>query len=214
MRIVRQSPTELVVKDSSVWMTILCAGISIVLAVAMGIANPLRLLVPGLFLVFGTISARKATFNFDGMRRTVQWSGFKPFKTESGTIPFDEVDDVIVEVSSSGNGATAYRLVLKTKQDRVPMAYAYSGSPDGYTALRRRILAFVKPGLPTTGAAAHADGIPADLDSSVRSLVHQGRKIDAIALLRTCERVSLSEAKKRIDRLDERIKSGHRSPGL
>ena len=31
------------------------------------------------------------------MRRTVRWNGLKPFKTESGTILFDEIDDIAVE---------------------------------------------------------------------------------------------------------------------
>jgi len=190
------SPTELVVKDSSMWMTILFVGIAIALVAGVGISQPIKLLVPALFLVFGTITARATTFTFDSMRRTVQWSGFKPFKTESGTILFDEIDDITVELTSGGNGATAYRLALKTKLGAVPMAYAYSNSRDGYAALRQQMLAIVKPGLQAPEPASQIDGIPADLASSLQSLLIQGRKIDAIALLRTRERIGLTETKK------------------
>ncbi len=207
MHAVRQSPTELVVKDSSVWMTILFSGIAVALVAGLGFSQPLRLLVPAFFLLCGIVTARATTFTFDGMRRTVQWSGFKPFKAESGTILFDEIDDIVVEASSNGNGAIAYRLSLKTRQGTVPMAYAYSGSRDGYAALRQQIFAFIKPGLEAPSHAAHTDGIPSDLESSIRSMLIQRRKIDAIALLRTRERIGLTEAKKRIDALDAKIKA-------
>jgi hypothetical protein len=212
MHVVRQSPTELVVKDSSVWMAILFAGIAVALVAGLGFSLPLRLLVPAFFLLCGIVTARATTFTFDAMRRTVQWSGFKPFKTESGTILFDEIDDITVEASSNGNGAIAYRLSLKTRQSTVPMAYAYSGSRDGYAALRLQIFAFIKPGLEAPAPVAHTDGIPSDLESSIRSMLIQRRKIDAIALLRTREHIGLTEAKKRIDALDAKIKAENKVP--
>jgi hypothetical protein len=212
MHVVRHSPTDLVVKDSGVWMTILFTGIAAALVAGLGISQPLRLLVPAFFLLCGVITARATTFTFDGMRRTVQWSGFKPFKTESGTILFDEIDDITVEASSNGDNGIAYRLSLNTKQGTVPMAYAYSGSRDGYVALRQQILALIKPGLQAPAPVAHTDGIPSDLESSIRSMLIQRRKIDAIALLRTRERIGLMEAKKRIDALDAKIKAENKVP--
>jgi hypothetical protein len=209
MRVVRQSPTELVVKDSSVWLTALFAGFAVVMTAAVGFSQPIKLLAPAVFLLFGTITARSSTFSFDGMQRTVRWSGFRPFKAESGAILFDEIDDVVVEVSSGGNGAIAYRLALKTRQGLVPMAYAYSGSRDGYAALRRQILAFVKPGLQHEPPASHVEGIPVDLASSIASLLQQGRSIDAVALLRTREKISLAEAKKRVDAVNTKGRSGN-----
>lgn len=207
MHVVRQSPTELIVRDSSVWMTILFAAIAVALVVGVGVSQPVKLLVPAVFLLFATITARTTTFTFDGMQRTVHWSGFKPFKAGSGTILFNEIDDITVEVTSGGNGAIAYRLSLKTRQGPVPMAYSYSASRDGYAALRQQILAFLRPGLQPIAPAPHTDGIPPDLGSSIRSLLIQGRKIDAIALLRTRERIGLTEAKKRIDVLGAKIKA-------
>jgi len=212
MHVVRQSPTELVVKDSSVWMTILFATIAVALVAGIGVSQPVRLLAPALFLLFGTITARATTFTFDGMQRTVRWSGFKPFKSQSGAILFDEIDDVTVEASSMGNSGTTYRLSLLTKQGAIPMAFAYSGSRDGYAALRRQILAFVKPGLSPSAPESTFAGIPDDLASSIRSLLIQGRTIDAITLLRTRERIGLVEAKKRIDAAEAAIKSANQIP--
>jgi hypothetical protein len=202
MRIAHQSPTELVVKDSSFWLTYLNAGIALLLLVA-GISKtePRVYLGAALFLLFAAITARGTTFTFDGMQRVVRWNGFKLFKKDSGTIPFDDIEDVTVEASSSGNSGTTYRLSLLTKQGAVPMAYAYSGSSDSYGAMRREILTFLKPGLQHAAPPAETNGMPSDLASSIRSLLAQGRKIDAITLLRSREHIGLTEAVKRIDAL-------------
>ena len=91
------------------------------------------------------------------------------------------------------------------------MAYAYTSSnSNGYAELRSQILGFIRPGLagapPDTDV--NADGIPADLDSSIRSLLNQRRKIDAIELLRSRGRIGLTEAVKRIDAVDKNMKAG------
>jgi hypothetical protein len=211
MRIASQSPTELVVRDSSVWISVLCAGVALGL-ILFGIAKaqPNTFLGAALFLLFGIIGARNTTFTFDSVRRVVNWSGYKPFKRASGTIPFDDVSDIVVEATSGGSDATTYRLALITSQGNVPMAYAYTSSKDGYAELRSQILGFIRPGLagapPDTDV--NADGIPADLDSSIRSLLNQRRKIDAIELLRSRGRIGLTEAVKRIDAVDKNMKAG------
>ena len=81
------------------------------------------------------------------------------------------------------------------------MAYNYRGVSDGYAALRGRILEFVRPG--SQSAAAHIVGAAAEsLESSLRALLRQGRKMDAISLLRSTEKMSLTDAMKRIDAIE------------
>jgi hypothetical protein len=210
MRIASQSPTELVVKDSTLWISALC-GAAALATVYFSIAKhePRSLLGGAFFLLFTIVFARHTVFTFDGMQRIVRWSGYKPFHSTSGSVSFDEIADITVETSSGGNNVPTYRLSLKTADGLVPMAFVYSGSNDGYASLRGTILALIKPGLQGTPAdAPNASGvIPGDLDSSIRSLLLQGRKIDAIALLRTRERIGLIEAVKRIDEADARIKA-------
>lgn len=213
MRMTQQTPTELVIKDSGLWMTYLFVGIAAVLVVALKDGSAGRYLAAALFVLFGLIAARTTTFTFDALRRVVRWSGFKPFKSVSGEIPFDAIRDVTVEASSSGNSGSTYRLALLTTEGTVPMAYTYTGSRDGYASLRQQILTFVKPGLPTTPAAP-VEGIPADLASSIESLLMQGRKIDAVALLRERTRIGLTEAVKRIDAVTAKMKAESASAGM
>lgn len=210
MRIASQSPTELVVKDSTLWISALCGAAALATAYfALAKHQPRGLLGGAFFLLFTIAFARHTVFTFDGMQRMVRWSGYKPFHSASGSISFDEIADITVETSFGGNNVPTYRLSLKTANGLVPMAFVYSGSNDGYASLRRTILALIKPGLQETPAdAPHASGaIPGDLDSAIRSLLLQGRKIDAIALLRTRERIGLIEAVKRIDEAGAKIKA-------
>ena len=91
----------------------------------------------------------RRTFNFDAMERTVRWKG-KVFKAESGEIPFDDIIDIGTESTRAGNrDVLVYRLTIVTPRGAIPMAYAYNGRPDGYSALRGQILEFVKPGSTT-----------------------------------------------------------------
>lgn len=209
MRIASQSPTELVVRDSTVWVSVLCASATLALILFGAVkAQPNAFLGAALFLLFGTIAARSTIFTFDNMRRVVRWSGYKPFKSASGEIPFDDISDIIMEASSGGD-STTYRLSLITLQGAVPMAYVYTSSRDGYAALRSQIFSFIKPGLAAAASstAISSDGIPADLDSSIRALLNQRRKMDAIALLRTRQGIGLTEAVKRINVVDKDMKA-------
>lgn len=208
MRVVHHSPTELVVKNSSLWMSIVCGGGAFAL-ILFGItkAQPNLFLVAAFFLLFATITARGTTFTFDGIERVARWSGYKPFKSESGSIRFDQISDITVEAMSMDKSGMTYRLTLQTANGPVPMANAYTGSEDGYASLRRQILAFVKPGLRPEPLESHVDGVPADLASSIRSLLQQRRTIDAVALLRAREKISLTEARKRVEALQTTVQS-------
>jgi hypothetical protein len=207
MRIVSQSPTELVVKDSSVWISTICASAALVIILfGLAEAQPKTFLVAALFLLFATIAARSITFTFDGVRRVVRWRGYKPFRSTSGEIPFDDITDITTEALSSSDRLPTYRLAILTAQGATPMAYAYTGRSDAYAELRGQILEFIRPGLhqrmpnPT---ATSSD----DLDSSIRSLLMQGRKMDAVTLLRSRQRMALKDAVARVNAVSEKLKA-------
>jgi hypothetical protein len=210
MRIAHQSPTELVVRDSSMWISAICAAAALtIIFFAITQNKPSGFLVAAFFLLFTIILARTSTFTFDGMQRMVRWRGYKPFQSASGMIPFDDISDITVDASSAGSrGTPVYRLSLLTSNGTLPMAYVYSGSNDAYASLRREILGFLKPGVQAPEHSTIAsNGISSGIESSIRSLLQQGRKIDAIALLRTTERIGLTEAVGRIDAIEAKTKA-------
>jgi hypothetical protein len=208
MRITRQTPTELVVEDSTIWISLLCSLAALPL-IYTGIqaGQHKALLGAALFILFSVVWVRKMTFTFDAMQRVARWNGRKLLKIESGTIPFDSITGIGTEALSGGSSGATYRLTVLTPQGAVPMAYEYTGRNDAYAALRKTILEFVKPGAHNAHTASDpASNAAADLEPSIRSLLQQGRKIDAVALLRAQQKLSLADAVSRVDAIAKQMK--------
>ena len=209
MHIARQTPQELVVVDSSRWVSAICAAAALFAAYrTMSQHQPKGLIAVALLALFAMIFDLRKTFTFDAMQRVVRWKGRTILKAESGEIPFDDITNIDTETITTTNKSadiTLYRLAINAKGTTVPMAYNYRGVKNGYAALRSQILEFVRPA--SQSAAAHVVGAAAEsLESSLRALLRQNHKMDAISLLRSTENMSMSEAIKRIDAIECGIK--------
>lgn len=205
MRIVRQSPTELVVRDNTEWLAWLFAAAAVASAYATLIHHKyVGFAAVGLALLFAAILVRRTEFVFDGLARQVHWTGRNLFKVKAGTISFDAIEEIVTEAQMGDKGVASYRLTLQTTDGPVPMAYVYTNSRDGYAQLRRTILMFIRPGAEHQAAIQDAD---ASLQASVVALLRQGRKLDAVALVRSMRNCGLTEAKKQVDSLAEGQKS-------
>jgi hypothetical protein len=199
MHIARQSPQELLVVDSSRWISLLSATAGVVTGfAALAKHQPKGFFGAGLFVLFAVLADAQTRFTFDAMRRVVHWTGRRFFRSESGTIAFDDIRDITVEASAAGSeGSASYRLAILTDQGTRPMAYGYSGIGD-FGKMRQAILAMVRPEV----HIELAEPRPLADEASIRSLLRQGRRIDAIHLLRSTEKLSLSEAVLRINAID------------
>src|SRR5579862_44075 len=209
LHIARQSPQELVVVDGTRWVSAICAAVALFAVyrvISQHAAKGPTLVGIALLVFFALIADLRKTFTFDGMQRIMRWRGRTILKTESGEIPFDDITDIVIETSttSSTRGTTSmttYRLTINTARGTIPMAYNYRGAADGLSGLRRQILEFIRPGSqsasPPLGRAAAES-----LESSLRALLRQGRKIDAVALLRSTEDIGLTEAMHRIEAIE------------
>ena len=99
------------------------------------------------------------------------------------------------------SGRPTYRLAMVTAEGAMPLSSGYGGTSERCVALQSEILQVLRPGQ-TVAAAPPATSIAAQLDSSIRTLVAQGRKIDAIKLL-TSAGMNLTEAKQRADEIEQ-----------
>jgi hypothetical protein len=210
MRITSRTPQELVVQDSSMWVSYLCGAAGVMIVFFSISQNKLKgLFSAAFFLLFALLFGRRTTFTFDAMQRIARWKGRKFFKTESGEIPFDDITDIGTEATLSGDNSTSYRLTILTRDGSIPMAYTYTASPDAYASLRQDVLDFIKPGsyTPVSQPGILSSGIPADLEPSIRSLLSQGRKIDAVALLRSTQHIGLADAKERVEQIEETMRT-------
>lgn len=209
VKIIRKSPQELVVEENTVWISVFCALAAAVLTFAgIRVGKPGSVVVAGLFALFALVWVRKTTFTFDATQRVARWTGRKLFKTESGTISFDNITDIGTESTFGGNsGAATCRLTFLTPQGSIPMSSSYGGNSRRCDEIRQTILAFIKPEMrpPTSVPATKRDAVAVELELSVRSLLCQGRKIDAVTLVQTKEQIALTEAVARVNAIDDQM---------
>jgi len=200
MHVTRRTNQELVVLDSSIWVSVFLLCASLFAAYRLSIQHNTRgFLSLGFMLLFILLFWRKEVVVFDAARQQAIWTRRRIFKVASGTIPFSDITGINLEATSSKNDVLVYRLAILTPQGTVPMSDSYAGNLQKYEKLKQDILEFVNPKL--AQAAGLANGAQAgnvDYEASIRSLLQQGRKIDAIHLLRTTQKVSLVEATDRI----------------
>lgn len=152
MHIARQTPQELVVVSGTRWLSVGCAGaaaLNTYFAIIHHAPKP-AFLVTVFLLVCAAVMDLRKIFTFDGMQRVVRWKGRTILKKQSGEIRFDEIVDIdtqqTVTTTRDGQPVPIYRLAIVTAQATIPMAYTYNGQPDHYSALRMKILNFVKTG--------------------------------------------------------------------
>lgn len=222
MHIQRQTPTELILQDGSMWMSFIFIPAAIfVAALSVEKHKPLGLLVAAFFLLFAALFTRHSTFTLNGMQRIVRWRRRTFLKDESGSIPFDLIRDIILDAQARDRNSVGYRLSIVTVDGATPMANVFSGGRiEHYQQLRRQILDFIglgsmanAPGIPSKivpsdiSTPLGCSGIPADIEPSLRALLEQGRTIDAIRLLQSREDFGIADAKSRIDALRETLKS-------
>jgi hypothetical protein len=208
MHIQRETPAELVVVDGTLWMsTPFTFGFVYMLyqtihRAIMHTGNRWDVLAPIIMGLFAWASAQHTRFVFKAMPGMVRWRRFQYLRIRSGSISFDEVTDIAIETTTTDKGGKVHRLVVVTSQARIPMSNGYSGLGN-FDKMRARILEYVKgPGAAGTAAADRE----AELRSSLRSLLAQGRKFEAIKLFRESEGGGLAEAKSLVDSIEAEIK--------
>lgn len=204
MHVTRKTNQELVVVDSSIWLSVflLCVAVAVVYASIVH-GKLLGIAVAAFFALFAFMFWRKEMVVFDAARQRVDWRRRRAFKVASGIVPFSEITGIGMDISATGSrGTLVYRLTILTSGMPVPMSDVYNGGRQHYDSLKSEILQFLHldggDEAPTSGVADEA---------SIRSLLQRGRKVDAIELVRGSQHIDLSEAVKRVNEIDEKMKS-------
>lgn len=220
MRIIRQTPTELVVRDSSLWMSAVFVGAALFVAYFAIFQGDRRAIgAAAISLLIGIAWARRSTFTFNAAAQRIKWKRLRFLTTKTGTIPFSDVHGINVESTSSDKGTLTFRLAIATaSQGTLPMSDVYSGGQQHIESLRETIQQFVKPsasGDETPDSAVTSASKPLNADAArtaalndlVRGLLQQGRKIDAIILVRQTEHLDLTEATFRVNQVENQMRS-------
>jgi len=202
MKIVRQSDTELVLRESTLWISILLALVALPLFYASTLPGKRGNLILAIFFAVGALVwLRKATVIFDATQHLVRWRRMRFFRSASGTVPFSEIAGIGTETSSGSGGSTLYRLTLLTGHGPIPFTDAYGGGRDRWAHLRETTQRFLH-----THRGTPLPAPSADLDDSLRALLRRGRKVEAVRLLESAEHLDLTTATQRVNQLVLRMR--------
>ena len=206
MRIKRHAAQELVVVDSAVGISVTLFIASLPLFYAATRPGKIGALFGAcLFLLGALVWFRKTTFRFDASEQRVRWRGRKLLKVESGVVPFSEITGIGTETTFGSHGSKTYRLTILTRTGLVPLAYTYGGNQQKYVSIREEILRFLHLEVP---APAATPNLAAAIDeASVWSLLNQGRKTDAISLVRESAHLGFAEAVRIVEQIDEKMRA-------
>jgi hypothetical protein len=202
------------VRDSSLWLSAIFIAAALFLLYFVVVQGDRRAMVAmAVTLALALVWARRSTFTFSAATQRIDYTRLRWLRTASGTIPFSDVQAVHIETMSSDKGTMVYRLALATREGSLPMSDEYSGGRKHIECLRDTIQQFIQPAASSNLAAfappaANPDAArTAALDDSVRNLLQQGRKVDAILLVRQSEHLDLTEATFRVNHIENQIKS-------
>jgi hypothetical protein len=202
MHITRKTNTELALVDSSVWLSVLlgCASVPL-LYMSIERGGRAEFLAVGFLVLCAFLFWRKEVVVFDAARQQATWWRRRAFKSASGTVPFSEITGIGMESSTAQNNVLVYRLTILTSGQPVPMSDMDRGDEQGCDAIKAQILEFLhlKEEALSTSGVAH--------ENSIQALLRQGRKIDAIALVRASRHIGLTEAVNLVNEIDEKMKA-------
>lgn len=138
-----------------------------------------------LFALFSETS----DFVFDAGLRRLTWSRRVGLRPRSGTVPFGEIEQVVVRTALGSDAvAPSQRVVLLTRDGELPLTASYFAG-DEHVANAERLRVFL--------GRNQGDA----LSVSVESLVVAGRDVDAIRELRLARGISLTEAHDEVARI-------------
>ncbi len=202
MHALRKTNQDLVFVSSTIWIAVLLFGFS-VFGAYRSYVQGLRMgfVAVGFALLCGILFWRKELVTFDAGRQQADWIRRRAFTVAHGTVPFTEITGIGMETTSGSHGELAYRLTILTKDKPVPMSDVYSGDQKHYEAIRQEILAFLKLDREEVLSSGSAH------DNAIQSMLRQGRKMDAIKLVRASEKIGLAEAADIVNSIEEKMKA-------
>ena len=147
MTVRRPTDPVLVVQNSTLWLSAVFGVMCLILLAAAFSSGDKRLAGPA--LVAGGCAVRclsKYTFVFTSPQRMVGWQTFCFGKSGAGSVPFDEVKDVVLQSEPGKSGRPTYRLAMLMAKGAMPLSSGYGDTSDWCLALQSQIRQLLRPG--------------------------------------------------------------------
>ena len=142
MKVKEDTAARLLLYEQSVWISIVAAAGALLVVVYVVTDRAWKGLIgAGLFFIFGLGFWRTARVEFDKVRRNITIDRMDLFARCRLRVPFDDIEDVIVEADRPDASSTPpCRVVLKTRTGALPLTAGYSGNYTAYNLIRERAL--------------------------------------------------------------------------
>jgi len=199
MRIVENSSSRLRLRDRTLWISAVCFGTAVILAVGAALhpGQPGFLVSTALLILFVLAFLRATDVTFDKTTHVCDIRRLDVLRLKRMRFAFADIRDAQVEYASVDDATTlSCRLSLVTTSGKVPLSTAYEPDATRYDAMRDAVLETILAGRPRPTAV-----------DPVRMLVEEGRIIDAVALLRQREKVNLATALTRVNALRDQLRA-------
>jgi hypothetical protein len=192
VRIVGNTPSQLKLRDRSLWISILFWCIAAFCVADWALKRELSQLVPAaLWVMFGFAFFRATDVTLDKIRRICVVRRRDVLHITRKQIAFSDIADVRVDLSFSDSAEEAScRLSLVTTNDVVPLTFGYEPDLKRYDAMRDAVLDVLFGDRPR----------PPVIDP-VHMLGKTGRIIEAVVLLRKRDGLDLTTARLRVEEL-------------
>jgi hypothetical protein len=87
----------------------------------------------------------QARFVFDGRARRLAWSRRRAYGSDAGTVPFDDIRDIVFRALSDGVPNPKWRVEIRLGQGTLPLSVAFVPDPGGESrALAETLQSFVR----------------------------------------------------------------------
>ena len=197
MRSSEDTPLRLILRDRTLWISAVCFAAAAILLTGFLVARDHFGLLgsTGLFFVFGLGFLRATDVTFDKARRTCDIRRLDVLRLTRTHLAFEDIVDIKVEIAphEGDSHIAACRLSLATASAVLPLTASYEPSLERYAGMRDKILDMLFADAPRPPAA-----------DPLEALAREGRTIDAVAVLRNRERLTLTAARARVAEIQKR----------
>ena len=191
MRISEDTPERLVLRDRTLWISLVCLAGATALLVRFAMVEDKALLMGvAVSVLFSLPFLRASDLVLDKSQRICSLRRLDMWRVTRASLAFSDIRDIKVEVEPMGGNSQVIscRFSLVTASATIPLTVAYEPDLERYNRMRETILDSLFP----------AARRPAATDP-VQDLVQRGQIVAAVALLRKRDRLDLVAAKDRVD---------------
>lgn len=198
MKIRSETSMELVLGENTTWLSypFLAAAVALFYWVCRSGHTWLGYIPGGIFLALAAGFQFENEVTFDSARRQVRRTQRRLFWVKSETIDFDTIRAILME-SEDRDDQWFYRLTMLTTNGPAPISDSFNASEWFHLDLRKKILSFLHLEVDDTNGALN--------EASIRLLLAQGKKAEAIQLLRSTKNIRAAAATQQVEAVEAQV---------